>query len=111
MSGLTVSAERESVVDFTHPFWVESSSVLMRTSTLSSDLHLLQPLHWHVWTGLISVALICAIIMCGIESKSDELYSKPDSQPTTILSMARYCERVWTVTATLVQQGMDDVTI
>ena len=34
VSGITINAERSTVVDFTYPFWLESSAAVMHVSFL-----------------------------------------------------------------------------
>ena len=38
VSGITMSAERESVVDFTYPFWEEPTAVLVKRTKSTEEI-------------------------------------------------------------------------
>ena len=64
VTGLTISPERASVVDFSYPFWFDSIGMI--TLTVPEDpFYIFKPLHMYVWVVFIAVAVLAAIfVMC-----------------------------------------------
>ena len=57
MTGLTVTGERQKVVDFSFPFWIEPVGILSLYEP--EDMYkLLRPLSFPVWAGFIGAAFL-----------------------------------------------------
>ena len=62
MSGLTITAQRQEVVDFTYPFWYEPMGML--TLTIPQDnFFLFKPLRGLVWAVYLLSAVIIAALL------------------------------------------------
>ena len=57
MTGLTISAERQTAVDFSFPFWEERLGLLTVT-VKQSNFYLFRPLHAYVWLCYVCMALL-----------------------------------------------------
>lgn len=70
VASITITSEREEVVDFTKPFMAKSLSVLMRVPHEETVLYLLflRPLHWTVW-ALLGAVLVCVSIAMYITER------------------------------------------
>ena len=87
MAGLTISAERETVVDFSYPFWDDSLGMI--TLTVPEDqFFLFKPLHGYVWLCYGLAALLAAGIMCVWEHTS---YRQQGAKGRTIYMRLEEC--------------------
>ena len=66
-TGMTITAMRQTVVDFSYPYWEERAGML--TSTLPEDpFYIFRPLHTYVWLAFLMVALVSALVVRCVES-------------------------------------------
>ena len=60
VAGMTITSERETVVDFTYLYWEDKIGML--TGTLPDDpYYMFKPLHIYVWVSFAASALVAAI--------------------------------------------------
>ena len=72
VAGLTISAERESVVDFSYFYWEDKIGML--TGSLPGDpFYMFKPLHIYVWVGLVIAALVTAAGAAIYESSTKQI--------------------------------------
>ena len=61
-AALTITADRETVIDFSFPYWEEPSGILIRRPGEGSKLlTLLTPLRWSVWATVISEVMLASV--------------------------------------------------
>ncbi len=78
MSGMTITTQREEVVDFTYPFWEEASAVVVRVNE-QPHMFLTKPLRPAVWLCLFITGLICMVSLAFTEDRSVKLNTLPGS--------------------------------
>ena len=62
LTGLTISTERESVIDFSYPFHEERTGLL--TLTLPSDpFFVFKPLRVHIWVSFLAAAILIGTLV------------------------------------------------
>ena len=72
VAGLTISAERERVVDFSYFYWEDKIGML--TGSLPGDpFYMFKPLHIYVWVGLVIAALVTAAGAAIYESSTKQI--------------------------------------
>ena len=66
LTGLTISSEREQVVDFTYPFWEERLGMITLTQP-PDQFYLFRPFSGHVWLIYVTIAVAVAILVKSLE--------------------------------------------
>ena len=74
VTGLTISEERENVVDFSYPFWEESVGLITLTRP-DDQFYLYKPLKPLVWVCFVCAALFVGLAAVGVELKASSLRS------------------------------------
>ena len=74
VTGLTISEERETVVDFSYPFWEESVGLITLTRP-DDQFYLYKPLKPLVWVCFVCTALFVGLAAVGVELKTSSLWS------------------------------------
>ena len=98
---VTITAERETVVDFTIPYWEEPSGVLIRRPDEGSEvLKLLKPLQWSVWVTVILLFLLSSCVMYAYTVCTNRLSTR---QRDRTMTSFRNC--LWYSFSALVNQG------
>ena len=87
LTGLTISAQREAVVDFSYPFWEESVGLLTLTEH-QDEFYIIKPLKFSVWLSLMGTALLAALFAGVLETKSWK--SKPADPKKLIKNFTKY---------------------
>ena len=67
LGALSITSERETVVDFSYPIWEEAVGMITLT-VLDDQLYLFKPLHVHVWLSYATVMLLAAWLVMLYES-------------------------------------------
>ena len=66
VSALSVSAEREEVIDFSYLIWEQTSAGLLLTVP-QDQFYIFRPLHLYVWLTFVAAAIITAVVMSQLE--------------------------------------------
>ena len=103
ISGITISAERESVVDFTYPFWEEKLALVTLTED-SRNFPIFRPLHYIVWICYVGVALVAALGIRNQEWLVSVMLNKSNSGEYMTL---RDC--IWYTYGAMWYQGEDSL--
>ena len=61
-SALSVSAEREEVIDFSYLIWEQTSAGLLLTQEKQDQFYIFRPLHPYVWVTFGAAAVIIAVV-------------------------------------------------
>ena len=74
ISGLTITTQREEVVDFTYPFWDEPTAVMFKVDP-KDQFFITSPLKNEVWLTLIGAGILCVLTVgfmevCVIKKKA-----------------------------------------
>ena len=100
MAPLSITGEREAVVDFSYPFWWDSLG--MMTMTIEHDVfYLVKPLHIYVWMCYVIILLVAAQLVSFSESWAVSLGINRDTSPFCHLK-----ESVWYLFGTMWNQGI-----
>ena len=98
--GLTITADRKTVVDFSVPFWEEPTVVLLKHSAKDTKLFsLFKPLHWMVWVVAVLHVLSAAAFIFLIT------WLRHHAVGTTSDPMASFWSCVWYSLGVWLQQG------
>jgi len=101
-AALTITAERETVVDFSFPYWEEPSGVLIRRPAEGSKLlNLLKPLQWSVWLTVIVEVLLASVVIYACTACANHLAAR---QRDTTMTSFENC--LWYSFGALVNQSM-----
>ena len=87
LTGLTISAQREAVVDFSYPFWEESVGLLTLTEH-QDEFYIIKPLKFSVWLSLMGTALFAALFAGVLETISWK--SKPADPKKLTTNFMKY---------------------
>ena len=98
-TGLTISPARAEVVDFSYPFWEESTGILTTTKK-EEEFFIFRPLHTYVWMCFIGIAFITAICVRQLES----MYAR--SGEYHVLSFTRFDVCLWYTFGAMWNQGI-----
>ena len=61
VSALSVTAEREIVIDFSYLIWEQTSAAMLLTQEKKDQLYLFRPLHMYVWVSFAAAAIVIAV--------------------------------------------------
>ncbi|XP_043279384.1 glutamate receptor ionotropic, kainate 3-like isoform X2 [Venturia canescens] len=116
ISDLTITAERESAVEFTVPFLNLGISILYRkpTKAAPSPFSFLLPFTPKVWIHILGAYLFVSLLICivGRMSPSEWQNSDPcEQQPQQLENQWVLTNAFWFTMGTLMQQGSDVVPI
>ena len=64
VGGLTISAARASVVDFTFPHWEEPSAMLVKAHYIDWN-YFLEVFHWQVWLLVMLTPIVVCLALFG----------------------------------------------
>ena len=106
-STFTVSATRDTVIDFTVPLFEEANAVLLALpKPLSKMWNVFLPFSWHLWINVI-VAIVVTAGFAHLLSKFSPMSAWNRRLPWAITDEVWFKEYVWSVWSSFAQQGQD----
>ena len=100
-AAVTITADRETVVDFSFPYWEEPSGILIRRPGEGSKLlTLLKPLQWSVWA-----TVICEVILASVAIYACTIFANRVIVRRTDTIMAVFHNCLWYCFGVLTNQG------
>ena len=92
VAGMTISVEREEVVDFSYLFWEEKLGML--TGTVSGyPFYMLRPIHAYIWLSIMAVVVIAATVAACCETLALKIQKTATNVFLTPLDFLRYTSR------------------
>ena len=109
VSSLTVTEDREKVVDFTIPYMFYTEDILLKKPSSKENTNLLQflnPFDNHVWYCTLATLVIISIAVFVINYFSPYGYKDENGQGTS--EEFSYFNSLWFTLACMLQQGGDN---
>ncbi|XP_068212059.1 glutamate receptor U1-like [Palaemon carinicauda] len=103
IAGFTITYIRETVIDFTHAFYEEPTTILIPPPTEQNDfLAFLSPFSWQVWIGNLVSVIAVGSLMSFMATVGNSPYLYPHNYRSISYSWSRY---VWDCAFSLTAQG------
>ena len=108
VADLTITERREKVVDFSVPYMYYTDEMLLKKTTSSETIHLLQflnPFDKHVWLATIASLVVISIAVFVINYFSPYGYKDDNGRGTS--QEFSFFNSLWFALACMLQQGAD----
>ena len=106
MCGITVSAARHSVVDFTFPHWIEPSAVAIKLHS-NRWYYFLDPLQPQLYLAYMNLPLVLGLVLGLYEWMWAWIHrDKPGLCPANITCPSGLCQHIIVYTGNVFYQGV-----